>query len=355
MKVKLILSLAIVAASIIFISSSYLATAKGNESEVEFSLGTNDEKIKGLSFVAPARPFPSDPMIEVQNVNASWIAVIPYGFIPSNDHQVYHGSERQWWGERKEGVIETIKLAKKRNLKVMLKPQIWMHGAWIGDFEVDSEEEWVAFEESYSKYLALYADIAQEYDVEMICIGTEFKKAMQVRTEYFYKLIDQIRERYEGPLTYSSNWDEYMDVPIWDKLDYIGISAYFPLTDSATPDHIELKKSWQPTVKALEKFSKKHKKKILFTEFGYLSLDGCAGKTWILEKQRDQYQANHEAQSIAIHCLFDTFWEKDWWAGGFIWKWYPHLNERRKNFQQKDYSPQGKLAQETLSEWYKKS
>ena len=313
------------------------------------------EKIKGLSFVAPSRPFSEDPMTKVVAVNATWVAVIPYGFIPGDEHQVYHGSERQWWGEKEEGVIETIKLAKAQNLKVMIKPQIWMHGAWIGDFEADSESKWKAFEKSYTEYLLLYARIAQEQGAEMLCIGTEFKKAMQVRTNYFYRLIEEVREVYKGPLTYSSNWDEYMDVPIWDKLDYIGISAYFPLVETQTPSHKELKKSWEPTAKALEKFSKKNNKPILFTEFGYLSLDGCAGKTWILEKERERHNANHLAQSNALHCLFDTFWEKDWWAGGFIWKWYPEISERRKKRLEKDYSPQGKVGEETLAEWYKKS
>ncbi len=313
------------------------------------------EKIKGLSFVAPPRPFSGDPMVPIKQVNAEWIAVIPYGFISRNGHQVQHGSKRQWWGERKEGVIETIGRAKEKDLKIMLKPQIWMSGSWVGEFTTDSESKWKEWEDSYIEYILLYANIAEEYGVEMLCIGTEFKIAMQERTQYWYDLIDKVRSVYSGKLTYSSNWDAYMNVPIWDKLDYIGISAYFPLSEMPTPSHKELKKKWKPTIKALENFSKKHKKDILFTEFGYLSLDGCAGKTWILEKERDKHEANHQAQANAFHCLFDTFWEKDWWAGGFLWKWYPEISERRRNFQNKDYSPQGKLAEETIAEWYKKS
>ncbi|GLR18522.1 glycoside hydrolase family 113 [Portibacter lacus] len=313
-----------------------------------------EPKIKGLTFVAPPRPFSENPMPYIQSVNAEWIAVIPYGFIPKDDHKVAHGSERQWWGEREEGVVETITKAHESGLRVMIKPQIWMHGSWIGDFTLDNDKHWQEWEETYSKYILQYARIAQEQGVDMLCIGTEFKKAMQDNSDYWYHLIDQIRAVYDGPLTYSSNWDEYKDVPIWDKLDYIGISAYFPLTDEKEPSHATLKKEWKPVVKELERFANKHKKKIIFTEFGYLSVDGCAGKTWILEKERDKHNQNQKAQADAFHCLFSTFWDEDWWAGGFFWKWYPEMRPNRKDFYNKDYSPQGKLAEKTIAEWYGK-
>ncbi len=350
MKKSYIYLISFVIIAVVVVTSAFNKTnSSSNDDYLKDNL-----KIKGLSFVAPSRPYSTDPMISIKNVNAEWIAIIPYGFIPGDGHAVQHGSERQWWGERKEGVIETILKAKENGLKVMLKPQIWIHDQWVGDFVLDNEENWLEWEESYSKYIIHYAEIAKEYDVDMICIGTEFKKAMVKRTDYWYKLIDQIKEHYDGPLTYSSNWDEYQDVPIWDKLDYIGISAYFPLTNSATPSQEELMKKWAPTIKNLNAFSKKFKKKIIFTEFGYLSIDGCAGKTWELENERDKHNANPEAQSIALDCLFKAFWEKDFWAGGFIWKWYPQIREDRQNFYLKDYSPQGKLAEKTLAEWYNK-
>jgi len=333
--------------------------SSNSKSESNIDLGPVDFKdslrIRGLSFVAPPRPFSDDPMPYISSINAEWIAVIPYGFIPGNGHRVRHGSDRQWWGEKEIGVRETIQKAKENGLKVMLKPQIWMSGSWIGDFDLEDKKKWEEWEASYSAYLLLYAKIAQETGVEMICIGTEFKKAMQSNTDYWYRLIEEVRAVYDGPLTYSSNWDEYKDVPIWDKLDYIGISAYFPLSEEKEPSHQELKKLWQPTLKELRNFSRKNKKRIIFTEFGYLSLDGCAGKTWILEKERDRHSENQKAQADAFHCLFKTFWEEDWWAGGFFWKWYPEMRPNRKNFYKKDYSPQGKMAEETIKEWYGKS
>lgn len=312
------------------------------------------ENIKGLSFVAPPRPFSDDPMISIKNVNAEWIAVIPYAFIPKDDHTVHYNENHRWWGESVEGAIATIQNAKAHNLKVMLKPQIWVRGSWIGDFDAGSPEKWKAWEETYETYLMTYARIAADHHADMICIGTEVKQSMKQRPEFWSALIQKIRNIYDGPLTYSSNWDEFEEVPVWDELDYIGISAYFPLTDTPTPTLQELEKKWKPRIRQLRKFSHKHQKQILFTEFGYLSLDGCAGKTWILETERDLYNENPEAQAIAIHALMDAFWHQDFWAGGFIWKWYPEMREGRDDYYRKDYTPQGKMAEQTLAEWYKK-
>lgn len=347
-KSKILIIIVFLVASTI-IASAFLSGENTNDVPTH-----QGDKIKGLSFVAPPRPFTEDPMIHVTSVNAEWIAVIPYAFIPNDDHLVHHSNDHRWWGERTEGVNETIRKAREHHLKVMLKPQVWVRGNWIGDFHAGSDEKWKEWEESYRKYLMTYVEIAEQQQVELICIGTEVRMSMRERPEFWKSLIKEIRSVYSGQLTYSSNWDEFKNVSIWDELDFIGISAYFPLTNTDTPTHGELMKKWKPKIRMLRRFSKKHNKPILFTEFGYLSMDGCAGKTWILENARDQYNANPEAQANALHCLFDAFWKEPFWAGGFLWKWYPELREGRDEFYQKDYTPQGKLAEQTITEWYSK-
>ena len=69
----------------------------------------NPEKMNGLTMVAPWEPFKSDPMNEVRAVAANWIAVVPYAYTPgSADRVIYNEKGRQWWGERPEGVVETV-------------------------------------------------------------------------------------------------------------------------------------------------------------------------------------------------------------------------------------------------------
>jgi hypothetical protein len=49
-------------------------------------------------------------------------------------------------------------------------------------------------------------------------------------------------------------------VPFWNELDYIGIDAYFPLSDAVTPTVAELKK-WKAHILKMDKLQTKINKK----------------------------------------------------------------------------------------------
>ncbi len=319
----------------------------------ENNFTAESDRLKGLSVVAPPSAFQTDPMIEIKKVNANWIAVIPYGFCRVGEKQVFFNMDRQWWGERAEGVKETIRLAKASNIKVMLKPQVWVPGSWTGGITFEKDEDWEEWEKSYESYIMFYIDLIQEMEVDMVCVGTEFKQS-EVRREKFWRtLISKIKEKYKGKLTYAANWDSYNFLPFWDDLDYIGVDAYFPLDESKQPKKDVLMKQWDAYDQELSKVHKKFKKPIIFTEYGYMTIDGCAGKTWELEPKSHLLPTNEKAQADAIEALLDYFEDKSYWKGGFLWKWYPypgHYQERGD----KDYTPQGKLSEKVLTEWYKK-
>lgn len=304
--------------------------------------------------VAPPSTFHEDPMPEMKRVSADWVALVPYAFIPRNSPSVRFGSNRQWWGERKEGIVESIKLAKENNLKIMMKPQVWMHGKWVGDMDLETEDDWLIWEADYERYIMSFVDLAIETGVEMICIGTEFKIAAVKREEFWRRLIKRIRKDYNGLLTYSANWDSYKMIPFWDALDFVGISAYFPLTDASTPNVYYLKYKWSPIKKRLGRFSQKVRRPVLFTEYGYLSVDGCAHNTWELEQKRGELTVNEQAQANALEALYSSFWGEEWWLGGFLWKWYPN-GMAQEGRREKDYTPQGKLSEDTIKKWYSKA
>ncbi|NJK82690.1 MAG: hypothetical protein HC912_01615, partial [Saprospiraceae bacterium] len=184
--------------------------------------------IEGLSFVAPPRPFSSDPMPLVKSVGAEWIAVIPYGFTRLGDSVVHFDENKQWWGEGRAGCEETIRLAHAAQLNVMLKPQIWIPQGWTGDLDFENDQQWAIWEKSYEDYLLRFATLAAEKKVAMLCIGTEFKISVQKRPDFWRSLIAKVRTQYSGKLVYAANWDEYPLISFWDDLDYIGINAYFP-------------------------------------------------------------------------------------------------------------------------------
>ena len=132
------------------------------------------QMLKGLSFVAPPRAFTNNPMEAVQAVNANWIAVIPYAYTRVGEAKVYFNTKRQWWGERIEGVEETIKIAKAANINIVMKPQVYIAGSWTGDLDFDKDEDWAAWETDYTRYILTFTRLAAKHDIPIICIGTEF-------------------------------------------------------------------------------------------------------------------------------------------------------------------------------------
>ncbi len=309
------------------------------------------QKMSGITMVAPPEPIDHKAIDRVVKTNAQWICFVPYGYHRQNETKVKYNIDWQWWGEKEEGLNKCISMAKDKGMKILVKPQVYIPGSWVGEMDFKTEKEWQEWEASYSVFINFFLDIAIKHDVEVFCIGTEYKIAMKKREKFWRKLIKDARQKYKGKIVYSSNWDNYQDIPIWDQLDYVGISAYFPLSEEATPTIKSLAKKWQPIAQELENFSKKTGKQILFTEYGYLTIDKCAYRAWELEKVIKISNRNENAQANAFAALYQTFADKSWWAGGYIWKWFPN-GMGHEGYFDKDYTPQDKKAEEVIKVYF---
>jgi len=304
------------------------------------------EKVKGVSLESPPFELAIDDYETLASTNANWVAVIPYGFSGADNPSVHFDSERQWWGERVEGAYKMVSLAKETGYKVMMKPQVWVFREWVGNHGFDTEEEWQQWENSYENFIITFAHLADSLGVEIFCLGTEYKRSTSERVEFWLNLIESVRSIYSGKLTYAANWDEYELIPFWAKLDYIGVDAYFPLSEEQAPEISELLLKWLPVKEKMKATSDSLNKSILLTEFGYRSVDGAAGAQWKL----DSSPLNLEAQRIAYLALFEMFWIEDWIAGGFFWKWRFHPNAGGEK--DKSYTPQGKPAMKIIQSVY---
>ena len=311
--------------------------------------------MNGVSFVAPPNEFTENPFSSIVDINANWVAIMPFAFTNGNTPEVLFDRERQWWGEKTKGTVKTIELAKQKNLKILLKPHVWVRGqGWTGEFMLSTDDEWEKWERAYTTYILNYARIADSMNVEAFSIGLEFKNVVKERPEFWIDLIKKVRANYHGKLTYASNWDNYQNVTFWDELDFIGIDAYFPMSQEETPSVEILKASWKNEKESLFDLSRKHQKPIVFTEYGYRSMDKGAGNQWELEHHRRfKGQPNFEVQKNAYMALYETFWNESWFKGGFLWKWYPD-QDRKLDPNNSDYTPQKKPVEKVIMEWYKK-
>lgn len=309
------------------------------------------QKINGLSFVASPDTIDHTNVGPVVAINANYCAIMPFGFIKNLEHpEIIHNTGRQWFGETRVGAKQYIEALRKKNIKIMIKPQIWVwHGQYTGHIKMDDAANWELLEESYNSFILEYAFLAQEVNAEIFCIGTELEQFVANRPEYWKNLILEIKKVYKGELTYAANWDEFKRTPFWSDLDYIGVDAYFPVSDSKTPTIAECMEGWKPHRETIKAISKTHDKPVLFTEFGYRSMDFTGKEPW--ESDHKIKSINFQGQSNATKALFNVFWKEDWFAGGFIWKWF-HNYEDSGGLNDNQFTPQNKPVEKLIKKHF---
>lgn len=308
-------------------------------------------KLNGISLVASRDLISSDHIQPIVEVNANAVAVMPFAFMDSlSSPDLKFNNERQWQGERLDGVRKTTNLLHEKGLKVMVKPQIWIRrGEFTGNIKMTSEEDWVKFEAGYKEFIMLYAKMAAEENVEIICLGTELYEFANERSAFWKELIAEIRTFYKGELTYAENWDKVDNVQFWNELDLIGVDAYFPLHEDRSPSLEQLREAWKPHKEQLKKLSSKNAKQIVFTEYGYRNTDYAAKQPW--DSSREITSVNDQLQADALLALYQEFWKEDWFAGGFLWKWF-HDIDRVGRMENNQFTPQNKPALETVRSFY---
>jgi hypothetical protein len=311
-------------------------------------------KMKGLSLVAPPREVDITCFHAIQNVNADWVSLMPYAFVPKGSAKVRFEidttKKHPWWGETPAGVKRCIEMAHSKGIKVMLKPHLWLGwGQFTGNLNFEKDSDWKIFEESFKEYILTFARLAESEKVEVFCIATEMGSHVQGRKDYWFGLISDVKKVYKGKLTYAENWDCFEKVPFWEELDFIGVDGYFPLSDEREPSVNQLNQGWKRYLKKLDKYAAKQQKSILFTEIGYKSNDYSTEKPWETDYSKPK---NESVQAKAYQSFFESAWKQSWCAGAFIWKWFPteinHFHERET------FSPQGKMAVKVLGEHYGK-
>jgi hypothetical protein len=223
-----------------------------------------------------------------------------------------------------------------QGMNVLLKPMLDVKdGTWRAHINPSSPNTWFA---NYTNFLGTFADLAEEKGVAMFSIGCELNNMENpAHNTRWTNLIDNLRSRYSGPMTYSANWSPagdpdgggpapdsaggYEDVSWWNQLDYVGIDAYFPVSNNNNPTPAQLQSSWQSLAGTIETWRSNQglSQPVLFTEVGYQSFDGATQTPWgssgsvDLQEQADAYDA-----------LLSVMSTKPWWDGAFWWSWEPN-------------------------------
>lgn len=253
-------------------------------------------------------------------------------------------------------MIAILKWCQSNGLQTMLKPHLWVENGWRTEFDFNEEEKNRWFRD-YRKVALNYARVAQKGGATVYCFGTEFYKLMKGHEDQWLQLITEIRDIYEGQLTYAANWDkEYQDISFWKALDYIGVQGYFPMKVEHTKNVEELKLGLSPYLDTLASFAHRMDKPVLFTEFGFRSIKNNTDKPWVWFKELDVLTEvySESDQEIAYRAFLSSVINKNWCKGAYLWEYDINEDDSPDAIQYLNFSPRHKMAAKTISEFYRK-
>jgi hypothetical protein len=281
---------------------------------------------------------------DMVEVGATWVQLAPTWYQETRDSDEI---VRTSMTVSDAGLERAIALAHQHGLEVFLKPHLDLPNPGQdsrNNIRPDDPEAWFA---SYTTFISHYVEIAEQMGVEQFAVGTELSSVQDDRAAWL-KVIQAVRARYHGSLTYAANGDNYEGVPFWDAVDVIGIDAYWPLSGASTTDVSLLQRSWEPIRTKLAALSAKYHHKILFTEAGYTSQDGTTTNPsdWRLSTTQ-----NETEQAAAYQALLATFSDQEWWAGVYWWVWEALPDTA---YDPLDFSPHGKAAEWAIRGWWAK-
>jgi hypothetical protein len=244
-------------------------------------------------------------------------------------------------------------VASQLGLAVILKPQantkdatgtngVLPDNVWSGDvgsgFNADS------FLSQWATYMGSVGSLAQQVGASMVVVGTETRgfDTSTYRSQWI-NIINDTRQTYGGPLTYASFYDPN-EVSFWDKLDVIGVDAWYGLTSDLNPTYPEVLSGWTDNpvtdtiytltggadgsgplniVAKLQSLSAEYGKPLYFSEFGGGSFQGVvnnpagpqpADQTTSWQQQEWLYQAMFQAMSDSN--------SPQWFEGVNMWAAY---------------------------------
>ena len=208
-----------------------------------------------------------------------------------------------------------------------------------------NEADWRLWFESYAAYVLPYARDAQAAGADMFCVGREMDSTVIQREADWRALVARIRAEFQGPLTYSANFDTWQEIGFWDALDFIGVSAYFPLSARPDPPLVELEAGWDRALEPLEAASRRWGRPVLLTEAGFPSIPSAAKAPW----REERSPADVWLQARCYEATLRALARRPWIEGAWFWLW-----ERSSPppFRDPSHAIVGKPATFTMSRWY---
>jgi hypothetical protein len=284
-------------------------------------------------------------------------------------------------------IASTIAEANSRGLNVMVRPLIdFLDPSKIGSYSVS---DWrstynpanaAAFFASYKSMIVSVAQLAQANGAASLSIGVELDQLTgPAYQSYWTDIITAVRAVFSGKLTYSSDWDDNQSpwqgshglpagtgdlttqVSFWSQLDYLGIDAYPPISNAASPTVSQLVAGWTQTPTVPSTLATTGNQSLIsyfasvatatglpliFTELGYESATDAASQPF--GSSTNTYDPSLQSN---LYAAFFEAWRQsgnDTLTGVYFWNWDPDAGEVGPG-NGANFSPQGEPAQAVVT------
>lgn len=332
---------------------------KTGELTIEFRAKTALPELKGFNFAHEGYQIYNGylgssakvSLEKMRSTGSNSLAIIPYSFTGELNKPVRYPFVSSAGAENDASVLRSAYLARELGMTVMLKPQIWSWNGWPGDVAMTTESDWQDFFANYERWIMHYALMAEMYEFDVLCIGVEFQQATLSHPEEWVRIFEKVRSVYQGYITYAANWgDEFEKVPFWDKLDFISVNCYYPLSKKENPSDEELRHAFEAILDKLEKVDQVYDKPLLITEIGFKSIK----MPWLNpHADADHQEVNEEAQRRCYAAMFQALEDEPWVKGIYLWQWPSYLDYIHAN--PKGFTPAGKLAEKEVIRYFSRN
>src|ERR1051325_4817864 len=292
----------------------------------------------------------------LRKLGVNRIALTPFGY--------QHSAKSDWIAEATadrsmtdEDIEREIAAAAKLGIRSMIKPHIWANDFWNGNewhatVQQSSPEAHARWWASYREMILHYACVAQDADAESLCVGTELVEMTHRFPSEWRGLIADVRKVFKGKLTYAGHWErEFEEITFWNDLDFIGITAYFPLAAPEGASIEQLTDAWRPHRERIAKVQNQYHKPVVFLEIGYRPVTETHIQPWLY----DGGTPNAAAQARAFEAMFRALAGENWFKGIYIWKTFTDPEAPRRGMERADFGFRGLPAEEVIARWFRGS
>ena len=265
-------------------------------------------------------------------------------------------------GTPEADLIQIITEAKRHGLKVYLDPFPWALNVSDTSAYYHSDNWWRAYEEQWRPIILYYAQISEEYDVDVLTFNmwpnrwSVSQDEAPVVDSLSNHLLNDVKEIYHGKIAVEfSPWGP--DLSIYGQGDFLkfNIADFWPyqLSTSMNPTVSEMLANLNSALDRLyEQSTQKWGKPVLLSQIAASSYDGSVIGQPNWESQLYYYPddpnvpVDLQEQADVYEAFMQAFTARDWIAGVYSFS-YNYWNSLDKS-----PSIRSKPAEEIVAKWY---